>query len=47
MKPEFIAILAALIAVFSGCMTVLVTMHSKRKRAEAAATTTDLNAQQD
>lgn len=39
MKPEFIAIFAALIAVFSGSMTVLLAMHAKRKRGEAAPST--------
>ena len=43
MKPEFIALLAALIAVFSGCMTVLLAMHAKRKRTADAAASTDLN----
>lgn len=42
MKPEFIAMFAALIAVFSGCMTVLLAMHAKRKRA-GAATSSDIN----
>lgn len=46
MKPEFIALLAALIATFSGSMTALVAMRSKRKRSQAAATP-DLNSQQD
>ena len=45
MKPEFIAIFAALIAVFSGCMSVLLATHAKRKRAEAAAaSSTDTHA---
>jgi hypothetical protein len=46
MKPEFIAIFAGLIAVFAGCMTVLLTMHAKRKRGAAAAST-DLTSPKD
>ncbi|GAA3997396.1 hypothetical protein [Sphingomonas humi] len=47
MKPEFIALLAALVAVFSGCMTVLLAMHAKRKRAEQAASSTTDTAHKD
>ena len=41
MKPEFIAILAGLIAVFSGLFTVVVATRKRRDRAVANAEQSD------